>query len=113
VCSSDLFINLINNAIDAMNKTGGTLAIRVGVSNSVMNHPQVEVAISDSGPGIPDEIREKLFEPFVTSKSRGTGLGLAITKRIVTAHQGSISVTTFPGGTVFHVFLPAVKEEGV
>jgi len=108
-----VFINLINNAIDAMNNTGGTLAVRVGVSNSMMNHPQVEATISDSGPGIPDEIREKLFEPFVTSKSRGTGLGLAITKRIVTAHQGSISVTSFPGGTVFHVFLPAIKEEGV
>jgi two-component system, NtrC family, sensor histidine kinase AtoS len=107
-----VFINLINNAIDAMNKSGGTLAVRVGLSNSVVNHPQVEVAISDSGPGIPDEIRDKLFEPFVTSKSKGTGLGLAITKRIVTAHQGSISVTTFPGGTVFHVFLPAAKEEG-
>jgi PAS domain S-box-containing protein len=105
-----VFINLINNAIDAMNKDGGTLAIRVSVSNAVTNHPQIEVAVSDNGPGIPDEIREKLFEPFVTSKQKGTGLGLAITKRIVTAHQGSITVNTFPGGTVFHVYLPAIQD---
>ena len=105
-----VFINLINNAIDVMNKDGGTLAIRVSVSNAVTNHPQIEVAVSDNGPGIPDEIREKLFEPFVTSKQKGTGLGLAITKRIVTAHQGSITVNTFPGGTVFHVYLPAIHE---
>jgi len=105
-----VFINLINNAIDAMNKDGGTLAIRVSVSNAVTNHPQIEVAVSDNGPGIPDEIREKLFEPFVTSKQKGTGLGLAITKRIVTAHQGSITVNTFPGGTVFHVYLPAIQH---
>lgn len=105
-----VFINLINNAIDAMNKDGGTLAIRVSVSNAVTNHPQIEVAVSDNGPGIPDEIREKLFEPFVTSKQKGTGLGLAITKRIETAHQGSITVNTFHGGTVFHVYLPAIQD---
>ena len=66
------------------------------------------MTVSDSGPGIPDEIRERIFEPFVTTKSQGTGLGLAITKRIVTAHHGSISVNTFPGGTVFHVHIPCI-----
>jgi PAS domain S-box-containing protein len=105
-----VFINLINNAIDAMNKDGGTLAIRVSLSHVVANHPQIEVAVSDNGTGIPDDVREKLFEPFVTSKQKGTGLGLAITKRIVTAHQGSIAVNTFPGGTVFHVYLPAIQD---
>ncbi len=105
-----VFINLVNNAMDAMNKDGGTLAIRVGVSHAVANHPQVEVVVSDNGPGIPDDIRERLFEPFVTNKVKGTGLGLAITKRIVTAHQGSITVNTFPGGTVFHVYLPAAQD---
>ena len=105
-----VFINLINNAIDAMNKDGGTLAIKVSISHAVTNHTQIEVTVSDNGPGIPDEVREKLFEPFVTSKQKGTGLGLAITKRIVTAHQGSITVNTFPGGTVFHVYLPAIQD---
>ena len=105
-----VFINLINNAIDAMNKDGGTLAIKVSINHAVTNHTQIEVTVSDNGPGIPDEVREKLFEPFVTSKQKGTGLGLAITKRIVTAHQGSITVNTFPGGTVFHVYLPAIQD---
>ena len=105
-----VFINLINNAIDAMNKGGGTLAIHVSINHAVINHTQIEVAVSDNGTGIPDDIREKLFEPFVTSKQKGTGLGLAITKRIVTAHQGSIAVNTFPGGTVFQVYLPAIQD---
>ena len=57
------------------------------------------------------KLRDRIFEPFVTTKSQGTGLGLAITKRIVTAHHGSISVNTFPGGTVFHVLLSAYQGE--
>lgn len=103
-----VFTNLISNAVEAMSENGGTLAIRIAASDTITNRPQVEITVSDSGIGIPDEIRERLFEPFVSSKSRGNGLGLAITKRIVTAHQGSIQVNSFPGGTIFHVYLPAV-----
>jgi two-component system sensor histidine kinase AtoS len=105
-----VFINLINNSIDAMNETGGTLAIRAEISNLLPNRPQIEVTVSDNGPGIPDEIRERIFEAFTTYKQKGTGLGLAITKRIITAHHGSIRVNSFPGGTVFHVFLPAIVD---
>jgi two-component system, NtrC family, sensor histidine kinase AtoS len=104
-----VFTNLISNAVEAMSKNGGTLAIRIAASDLIANRPQVEITVSDSGPGIPEEIRERLFEPFVTTKTRGNGLGLAITKRIVTAHQGTIQVNSFPGGTVFHVYLPAVN----
>lgn len=101
-----LFTNLINNAIDAMKITnGGTIAVKVELVQQ-KNHDQVEISISDTGPGIPDEVRPRLFEPFVTTKSTGTGLGLSICKRIVTVHKGTITVDTFPGGTVFHVFLP-------
>ncbi|HSV86428.1 MAG TPA: ATP-binding protein [Levilinea sp.] len=106
-----VFTNLISNAVEAMSENGGTLAIRIATSDLITNRPQVEITVSDSGTGIPDEIRERLFEPFVSSKSRGNGLGLAITKRIVTAHQGTIQVNSFPGGTVFHVYLPAVKGD--
>jgi len=106
-----IFTNLISNAIDAMSGTGGTLAVRLAPFHMLQNRPQVEVTISDSGPGIPDEIRERIFEPFITTKSQGTGLGLAITKRIITAHHGSISVNSFPGGTVFHVLLSAYEGE--
>jgi len=106
-----VFTNLISNAIDAMSQNGGTLAIHVNPDHSLPNRPQVEITVSDNGPGIPDEIRERIFEPFVTTKSHGTGLGLAITKRIVTAHQGNITVKSFPGGTIFHVYLPACSGD--
>ena len=106
-----VFTNLISNAIDAMSTTGGTLAIHVNPDHTLPNRPQVEISVSDNGPGIPDDIRERMFEPFVTTKSHGTGLGLAITKRIITAHQGNITVKSFPGGTIFHVYLPACIGE--
>ena len=106
-----VFTNLISNAVDAMSKQGGgTLAIKVAALNVIPNLPQIEVTITDNGPGIPDDIRDHLFEPFVSNNPRGTGLGLAITKQIVTAHRGSIKVNTFPGGTVFQVILPALIE---
>lgn len=131
-----VFTNLISNAVEAMSgavsspgvgenasgsgvigggkeiiASGGTLAVRVEPYRQDLGLPQVEVTITDNGPGIPDEVRERIFEPFVTTKAQGTGLGLAITKRIVTAHHGSITVNTFPGGTVFHVILSAFQGE--
>jgi two-component system, NtrC family, sensor histidine kinase AtoS len=106
-----VFTNLISNAVDAMSKNGGTLAVKITGRNSLPNRSQVVVTVSDNGPGIPDEIRERIFEPFVTTKSHGTGLGLAITKRIVTAHRGSIQLNSFPGGTMFEVTLLAFVGE--
>jgi signal transduction histidine kinase len=105
-----VFTNLISNAIEAMSKSGGTLAVRTTTNIEVINNPQVEITISDNGPGIPDDIKDRVFEPFITNNPRGTGLGLAITKSIVTAHRGSISLNTFPGGTVFKISLPALME---
>jgi signal transduction histidine kinase len=106
-----VFTNLVSNATDAMSQNGGILSVRLGVTTDGANRKQVEIAVSDNGPGIPDEIRGRIFEPFVTTKSTGTGLGLAITKRIVTAHRGVISVNTFPGGTVFTVTLPTIEDK--
>jgi len=97
--------------VDAMSKSGGTLAIKVKHAEKPGNRQQLEITVSDNGPGIPDEIRKKLFEPFVTNKPQGTGLGLAITKKIVTAHHGSINVDSFPGGTIFHVLLPTANGD--
>ena len=72
-----------------------------------MDPPQIKITVADNGTGIPDEIRDRIFEPFVTTnKIHGTGLGLAITKRILVAHRGSIHVDSFPGGTVFTLLLP-------
>jgi PAS domain S-box-containing protein len=106
-----VFTNLVSNAVEAMSDHGGTLAVKIAPSETLTHPPQVEVIISDSGPGIPDELRHRIFEPFVSHKTGGTGLGLAITKRLVTAHHGSIGLDSFPGGTVFTVQLPAVEGE--
>ena len=108
-----VFTNLISNAVEVMGKgNGGTLAIHVQPSDAIPNRKQVEITVSDNGPGIPEDLQSRLFEPFVSHNPRGTGLGLAITKRIVTAHRGSIQVNSFPGGTVFTVLLPAMEEDG-
>jgi len=106
-----VFTNLISNSIQAMQEMGhGTLAIKMSKNVNGNGRSFVQVDISDTGPGIPDESRHRIFEPFFTTKKNGTGLGLAITKQIVTAHKGSIHLTSFPGGTVFHVKLPALNE---
>jgi PAS domain S-box-containing protein len=101
-----VFTNLINNAIEAMEDTGGMLSIKIRHVVEGDGRSHVEVSISDTGPGISSEQRERIFEPFFTTKQHGTGLGLAIVKRIVTAHKGSINVTSIPGGTSFMVQLP-------
>jgi signal transduction histidine kinase len=85
----------------------GTLTLKVRPAPD--DESQVEVSVSDNGPGIPDEIRDHIFEPFFTTKRGGTGLGLSITKQIVTVHKGTIEVKSIPGGTAFQVRFPAAK----
>lgn len=102
-----VFTNLISNAVEAMEKNGGTLAIQLDEVSIPGGQKEVQIKVTDTGPGIPDEVKSRLFEPFVTNKPNGTGLGLAIIKRIIIAHRGSIDVDSFPGGTVFRVNLPA------
>ncbi len=106
-----VFTNLISNAVQAMSKDGGTLAFKISKTLSSVDEPMVEVDVSDTGPGIPDDIKEHVFEPFMTTNPKGTGLGLAITQRIIHAHKGTIKVNTFPGGTVFLIYLPAILGE--
>ena len=105
-----VFTNLINNAIEAMETTGGLLSIKLRHATEGDEQAHVEVSISDTGPGIPAELREKIFEPFFTTKQHGTGLGLAIVKRIVTAHRGSIAVNSILGGTNFVVQFPCASS---
>jgi two-component system sensor histidine kinase AtoS len=100
--------NLISNAVQAMSDTGGTLILKVRPSAEDNN--QTEILVSDSGPGIPDDVREHIFEPFYTTKRAGTGLGLSITKQIVTTHKGTIMVTSVPGGTAFQVRFPVLHS---
>ena len=105
-----VFTNLISNAVDVMSESGGTLSVRVGMKEAENQQPQIEITFADNGPGVPDGMKDRIFEPFVSNKPRGTGLGLAITKQIVTSHRGAIYVSSFPGGTVFHVELPVVID---
>jgi two-component system C4-dicarboxylate transport sensor histidine kinase DctB len=67
--------------------------------------------VSDTGVGIPEEIKKTLFTPFASFSEKGTGLGLAITKQIITELGGEISVESIPGATVFHVLLPIYKGD--
>jgi len=113
--SEQAFVNLIQNAYDAMGSSGGTLLVTAARANSA-NRDGVEVRIEDTGTGIPAELREQIFNPFVTTKKTGVGLGLSIVSRIIDGHHGvirveSVTVSGEPQGTRFVVFLPAVGEE--
>jgi signal transduction histidine kinase len=108
------FVNLIQNAYDAMGSGGGTLRVTAARANRV-NRNGVEVRIEDTGPGIPAELREQIFNPFVTTKKTGVGLGLSIVSRIIDGHHGTIRVENdgeasgLRGGH-FVVFFPASEE---
>jgi len=94
--------NIISNAVDAMHP-GGSLTV-----STLRTGNRVEIRLADTGPGIPEAIRDSLFEPFVTyGKARGTGLGLAIVHKTVRDHGGTISVDSVAGqGATFIVQLP-------
>jgi PAS domain S-box-containing protein len=98
-----VFTNIIQNGINAMKSKGGKLSIRIASQPKART---ISVDISDTGPGIPAEIIDHIFEPFFSTNQDGTGLGLAITKQIVNVHNGQITVNSVPGGTVFRVTLP-------
>jgi C4-dicarboxylate-specific signal transduction histidine kinase len=93
-----------------MEERGGRL--RVEVVPAIQNNGEgVVVRLSDNGPGIPDEIREEIFNPFVTTKKTGVGLGLSIVSQIVDGHHGSIRVEKGPqGGASFVIFFPLEKR---
>ena len=101
-----VFFNLINNAEQAIRATPAKTG-RIHIA-AARKDGKVDVTIADDGPGIPEAVRERVWEPFFTTKSagQGTGLGLAITRDIVKAHGGEIAVESAPGRTVFSVRLP-------
>ncbi len=101
---SRVFLNLILNAAQAMDGKG---EIEVNIQGGERH---CVVSVSDTGPGVPSEVRDRLFEPFVTSKRRGTGLGLATAKRTVDLHGGTITVDVpARGGTIVTVVLPITQ----
>jgi signal transduction histidine kinase len=109
---SQVFVNLLNNSQQAMTRTGGKIIITTRQVGSV-----IEVSVMDTGTGIPEDIRNKIFNPFFTTKEvgKGTGLGLSVTYGIIQEHGGTIQVES-PlinpdtqeqfDGTVFHIRLP-------
>jgi signal transduction histidine kinase len=95
------FANLLRNAAEAMGARG---AIDVTVTGDGSG---IAVTIADHGPGIPDDLRQRVFEPYFTTKSDGTGLGLALVRQTLEAHRGTIALTATPGGgATFAIVFP-------
>jgi two-component system, NtrC family, nitrogen regulation sensor histidine kinase GlnL len=115
-------LNLVKNAAEAISDNGGggeitlVTAYQHGVRLSVPGSDQrlelpLVVAVRDNGPGIPDDIRQNLFDPFVSSKPSGSGLGLALVAKIVADHGGLIEVDSRPGRTEFRLHLPVLTDD--
>lgn len=102
-----LLFHLVRNGIEAMDK-GGTLHVE---ARQIQDH--VEIDVSDTGPGIPYYLFDRIFDAFYTTKNKGTGLGLAICQRIVADHGGQIRVSSKGFGTKFTVSLPIRREASV
>jgi two-component system, NtrC family, sensor histidine kinase PilS len=98
--------NLLGNALDAT-PDGGVIRVVLESESG-----QAILKVEDSGPGIPPEIRDRIFEPFTTTKGKGTGLGLSLVLSVVEAHNGTVEAETAPGtGTVFIVRLPLASPK--
>lgn len=100
-----VFFNLILNAMDAMPE-GGEIYLESSYQNGT-----VQILVEDTGPGVPEGIRENIFEPFVSTRSHGTGLGLSVSYNILAAHEGSLELVTDRGkGACFRVALPVTED---
>jgi two-component system sensor kinase FixL len=109
-----VMVNLLRNSMEAL-RTSGTPERVITISSHKLSDEMIEMAISDSGPGIPVQVLEHLFSRFTTTKGNGggMGIGLSISKRIIEAHGGTLRAENRPeGGASFRFTLPAV-EEGV
>ncbi|MAU41997.1 MAG: two-component sensor histidine kinase [Kordiimonas sp.] len=111
-----VFLNLVKNAAEAVPEEGGditlTTAYRHGVRFALPGskervHLPLEVCVIDNGSGVPEDLKEHLFDPFVTTKAQGKGLGLALVAKIIGDHGGVIECESVPKRTVFRVLLPS------
>ncbi len=113
-----VFLNLLKNAAEAAGDTKGTIRIRTFYEMSLRLRRKdgtgslpLQVEIIDDGPGLPPEIAQDVFDPFISSRENGTGLGLALVSKIISDHDGWISVDSVPGRTVFRISLPVAPKE--
>ena len=105
--------NLLRNAVEACAAAGKVPAIEI-VSELDADQQMVRIAVCDNGPGIREADRERIFQPFFTTRPDGTGLGLAIVQKIIVSHNGRIAVDAAPdGGARFHILLPLAAAEVV
>ncbi|MBL7094968.1 GHKL domain-containing protein, partial [candidate division KSB1 bacterium] len=103
-----VFMNLIQNAIDAMPDTG-----KLNIAVEKLEEDELEISVADTGAGISENIRSNIFNLYFTTKAKGTGIGLSIVQRIVYEHGGVISVESHDGeGTVFVIRMPRAVENG-
>lgn len=117
-----IFLNLMKNAAEAAHAraddqgaisvhTAWRPGVRVrGPDGRASAGAPIEIRVQDNGPGVPESLRDHLFQPFVTTKANGTGLGLALVTKLVTAHGGLIDFESEPGRTVFRVLLPMAPD---
>ncbi len=104
------FANLAANAYEAMDAAGGgggRLRVSAQPAADRTGRPGVRIEFRDTGPGVPAELREQIFNPFVTTKPSGVGLGLAIVAKILDQHGGTLRLLPGDGGAAFELFLPA------
>lgn len=94
-------LNLVRNAIEATS-TGGHVNVEVDADDEERFH----IRVRDDGPGMPDDVRSRIYEPFFSTKERGTGLGMSIVHSLVALHGGSIVLDTGPRGTCFDIAIP-------
>ena len=108
-----VFLNLLKNASEA-GSAGGTIRLRTFYDPSLrVRRPDgtharlpLQIEVIDDGPGLPPAIADHIFEPFISGRENGTGLGLALVSKIISEHDGWISVESVPGHTVFRISLP-------
>jgi signal transduction histidine kinase len=106
-----VLLNLIRNAVEAMH---GSHRRELTIRTMLSAEGLVEISVADGGPGLPEQVREKLFQPFVTTKASGMGVGLSICRCIIEAHGGRMWLTEASGGGAdFHFTLPVLTETGM
>ena len=112
-----VFLNLIKNASEAQ-PNNGNIKLRTYFEHSFKlrradgsgHSMPIQVEVMDNGPGVSEDLRDEIFDPFVSGRNNGTGLGLALTSKIISDHNGLISLESKPGNTVFRVSLPFVTK---